>query len=119
MDINILISLYVSSETLTIANVLPAILFFLHSESIPQVYFYLVPLREMLDLNRNLPVHTCTRARAHTHTNTHTRAHTHTHRTTLTHIHYPLTCLQQTFAHKGAHAHATYMRAHMKMAKKK
>lgn len=85
MDINILISLYVSSETLTIANVLPAVLLFLHSESIPQVYFYLVPLREMLDLNRNLPVHTCTRARAHTHTNTHKSSHTHTQDHTYTH----------------------------------
>lgn len=35
MDINILISLYASSETLTVANVLPATLLFLHSESVP------------------------------------------------------------------------------------
>lgn len=38
MDINILISLYVSSETLTIACVASHLLFLL-SESVPQVYF--------------------------------------------------------------------------------
>lgn len=82
------------------------------SESVPQVYFYLVPLREMLDLNRNLPVHTCTHTCEHTHMNTHkgshTQAHTYTHppptHVSTTNIHTQrCTCIHHTRAH--AHTH--------------
>lgn len=77
------------------------------SESVPQVYFYLVPLREMLDLNRNLPVHTCTHTCEHTHMNTHKGSHT------GPHIHTPTTHTRvyNKHSHTKVYMHTPHARA--------
>lgn len=76
MGVCILILIYISSKTLSVSNVQPSCFFF---TCIASFYFYLVPLRETLDLELHR-TYLCTHVHKHMYINKGSQTCTHTHK---------------------------------------